>query len=379
MIYLRAGWGEKVAFLYGWQSLLVMDPGLTAALAVGLSQYLIVLWPAAIAADRWIAVGAIWVLALISMAGLTLSARVLRVLTALKVLALAAVVCVAFTIGDGRWAHFVPFAGARGGATPLPEALALGLVGVFFSFGGFWEASRLAAEMREPKRTLPIALAFGVSFVTIAYMVTTVAFIYLVPAREATSATQFARRAGEAMFGAGGPAALAAIVVLSVVSSMMALLMMAPRLYVAMGRDRLFPSTLASVHARSGAPARATALLAVLASGFVLIGTFEEIVAFFMCTALAFIALAAAALLIVRHRDADATVFRAPGYPLTTILFVLLVAGVVTLAAISRPRQAFAGFALVLLGLPAHGMLVSRGALARGRDGPEGPPYGCRC
>lgn len=105
MIYLRAGWGEKVAFLYGWQSLLVMDPGLTAALAVGLSQYLIVLWPAAIAADRWIAVGAIWVLALISMAGLTLSARVLRVLTALKVLALAAVVCVAFTIGDGRWSH----------------------------------------------------------------------------------------------------------------------------------------------------------------------------------------------------------------------------------------------------------------------------------
>lgn len=222
MIYLRAGWGEKVAFVYGWQSLLVMDPGLTAALAVGLSQYLIVLWPAAIAADRWIAVGAIWVLALISMAGLTLSARVLRVLTALKVLALAAVVCVAFTIGDGRWSHFVPFAGARGGATPLPEALALGLVGVFFSFGGFWEASRLAAEMREPKRTLPIALAFGVSFVTIAYMVTTVAFIYLVPAREATSATQFARRAGEAMFGSGGPAALAAIVVLSVVSSMMA-------------------------------------------------------------------------------------------------------------------------------------------------------------
>ena len=46
-IYLREAWGERVAFLYGWQSLLVMDPGVTAALTTGASQYLVVLWPAA--------------------------------------------------------------------------------------------------------------------------------------------------------------------------------------------------------------------------------------------------------------------------------------------------------------------------------------------
>src|SRR6476661_7705178 len=46
-IYLREGWGPRVAFLYGWQSLLIMDPGVTAALTTGMSQYLVVLWPAA--------------------------------------------------------------------------------------------------------------------------------------------------------------------------------------------------------------------------------------------------------------------------------------------------------------------------------------------
>ena len=40
-VYLREAWGERVAFLYSWQSLLIMDPGVTAALAVGASQYLV--------------------------------------------------------------------------------------------------------------------------------------------------------------------------------------------------------------------------------------------------------------------------------------------------------------------------------------------------
>ena len=87
-VYLRQAWGERIAFLYGWQCLLIMDPGIIAALAIGLSQYLVLLWPAALGSERWLALGAIWALALVNMAGLKLSARVLNALTALKVLAL---------------------------------------------------------------------------------------------------------------------------------------------------------------------------------------------------------------------------------------------------------------------------------------------------
>jgi APA family basic amino acid/polyamine antiporter len=342
----------------------VLDPGLTAARAAGLAQYLVVLWPEAIGEERWLAAGAIWSLSLVSMSGLTVSARVLDALTTLKVLALAGLVAAAFTVGDGSWAHFA--ARGRVGAPPIGEALALGLVGVFFSFGGFWEASRLAGEIRNPNRVLPRALALGVAVVTGAYVATSAAFVYLVPVEQATSATELARLAGTALFGARGPSVLAAIVVLSVVASMMALLMMAPRLYVAMGRDGLFPVTLASAHARNGAPVNASAVLCVLATAYVLAGTFQDLVAFFLCTALGFVALAAAALFVVRKRPAEG-VFRTPGYPVSVAVFVLLVAIVVAVVAISRPVQAFAGFALVLLGVPAHGVLVSRGVLAAPR------------
>ncbi len=82
--------------------------------------------------------------------------------------------------------------------------------------------------------------------------------------------------------------------------------------------------------------------LALLATVFVLIGTFEQIAAFFMCTTLGFVALAAAAVFVLRRRVHDPSAFRAPGYPVTPALFVVLVLAVVALVAINRPLQALA-------------------------------------
>ena len=320
------------------------------------------IWPATAGYQSWVAVSTIWLVALLNMAGLTFGARVFGLLTALKLCTLAGIVIVAFAAGAGSWSHFVPFfsfGNARAGAPPLGEAIALGLVGVFFSFGGFWETSRIAGEVRDPRRTLPRALVLGVMSVTAIYVMTTLAFVYLVPPTAATSASEFARRAGEALLGPAGPSVLATIVVVSVVPSAMAMTMVAPRLYEAMSSDGLFPAAVAIRHPATGAPVRATAALASLATIFVLLGTFEQIAAFFMCTTLGFVALAAAAVFVLRRRVHDTSAFRAPGYPVTPALFVVLVLAVVTLVAINRPLQALAGLALVLLGLPLSRVLMS--------------------
>ena len=365
-VYLREGWGRRVAFLYGWQSLLIMDPGLTAALAAGAAQYLVVIWPGAAGVERWLAVAVIWFVALLNMVGLRIGARVFGLLTILKLCTFFGVVILALTTGHGSWSHFVPFAGPRLGAPPLGAALAGGLVAVFFSFGGFWETSRIAAEMREPQRTLPRALVLGVLSVTAIYMLTTVAFMYLVPASATTSASEFARRAGEALLGARGPVVLATVVVLSVVPSAMAMVMVAPRLYEAMSYDGLFPAAIAVRHASTGAPLRATAVLAMLATVYALLGTFEQIAAFFMCTTLGFVGLAAAAVFVVRDTNqrnnsgrAGRSTFRAPGYPLTPALFVVLVLTIVAMVAVNRPVQAAAGLVLMLIGLPLSRVLTA--------------------
>jgi len=126
-----------------------------------------------------------------------------------------------------------------------------------------------------------------------------------------------------------------------------------------MADDGVFPRALGLVNPTTRTPVRATALTAVIASALVLLGSFQQIVAFFICTSLGLIALAAAALFVVRRRVAAST-FRTPGYPLTSGLFVLLVGAVVVLVAVNRPWQAGAGFALLLSGLPAHSLFTSR-------------------
>lgn len=372
-VFLREAWGDRAAFLFGWQALLVMDPGVIAALASGLSRYLVAAWPAAQGAEAWVAVGAVWLLAGIAMTGLRPSVGVLVGLTVLKVTAFAAVVLAAFAWGDGTWSNLTPFLGTRDGAPPLAGALAAGLVGVFFSFGGFWEASRVAGEVRDEARTIPLALVVGVTAVLVVYVATTLAFLYLVPFGEVTSATEFAERAGVAMFGPRGPVLLAVVVVLSVAASIVALFIMAPRVYMAMEEDGVLPETLVPGGTTATTPVRAMGFLALLASLFVLLGSFEQIVAFFMCTTLVFIGFAAAGLLVVRRRTPGRGGFRSPGHPWTPALFVLLLAAVVVLVALDQPLQAFSGFAIVLLGVPVHaGLVRSREEKAGSRSGSRG-------
>ena len=172
-----------------------------------------------------------------------------------------------------------------------------------------------------------------------------------------------ARSAGEALLGSNGPRAFAGTVAVSAAASAAAFLLMAPRLYLAMSRDGLFPAALATLHPVTQAPIRATIVLATLASVLVVSGSFSQIVTFFLCPTLVFVALAAAALFVVRRLNPDATGFRAPGYPATPALFVLLLLAVVAFIALAYPLPALAGCALVLIGLPLYRVLLSRGAM----------------
>jgi APA family basic amino acid/polyamine antiporter len=345
-----------------------MDPGVVAALAVGVSPYAVALWPSLAGLERVLAIGLVWLLALLGMAGLTPSTRVLNGLTLAKVLSLVAVAMAALTIGSGTWSHFSPFVARRPGAPPLGTALGLAVVSALYSFGGFWEASRMAGETRGAARNVPRALVLGVSAVTLLYLLTTLAFLYLVPIERASTSAEFARLAGDAAFGAAGRSVLSAVVILSAAASAGILILMAPRVDLAMARDGVLPATLARLSPRTRAPVRATSLLAAIATLLIASGTFPQILAFFMCPALGFVALSASALFVLRRREGKAAAFRAPGYPVVPIFFVGLLAAAVVLLAVARPVPALAGFGLVMAGLPVYRARSARGGLA-GRAG----------
>jgi APA family basic amino acid/polyamine antiporter len=358
-VYLREAYGPRLAFLYGWKSFLVMDPGLTAALAIGLASYAGYIVHLSPVGTKAVALAAVWSLALANMRGIKLGAALLRWLTVFKLGLLGVIILWAIGGRLGDWNNLLPIVAQREGSGPLVGALAGGMVAAFFSFGGWWDLSKLAGEVREPVKTLPRALAFGVATVTGVYLLTSLVFLYLVPVERVTSGETFAAQAGDVLFGRAGEQIFSAVVIVSVFGSLAAVIMSAPRVYYAMARDHLFVPAAAALHPRFGTPARAIALQAVMASLLVALGTFDQIIAYFVFVTVVFIALTVVAVFVLRR--GGRSTYSMPGYPLVPVVFLILVGALLVMMAAGNPKQSLYGVAVVALGLPVYQLLFRKG------------------
>lgn len=356
-VYLREAYGPRVAFLYGWKCLLIMDPGITAALATGLASYVAYLVPLTPTGTRMVAVGAIAAFACVHVAGVRLGVRLLTTIAALKILLVIGLTMGALASPLASWDHFVPFVARHPGAPPLLGALAGAFVSAFFSFGGWWEVTKIAGEVRDPETTVPRALWQGLAVVTLLYAIATCAFMAIVPIDRVAAGQAFVAQVGRALAGEGGGAAVAVIVIVCVLGSLGAMQMVAPRLYVAMADDRVLPAAIAAIHPRLGTPVRAIVLQAGLASVLVALGTFDTIVAYFVFVTVAFVALTVASVFVQRRRDPS---FHVPGHPWTALVFLGLVAALLALLAAGSPVQALLGLAVVAAALPVYRMLQAR-------------------
>ena len=365
-VYLREAYGRPVAFLYGWMAMLVMDPGLTAALAVGLASYVGYIFDVATVVPRTIAIITILAVAAVNVRGVKLGAGLVRLLTVLKLGLLGLIIVWSFGTQAGQWSNFKPLVAQRVGSEPLLVGLAGGVVVAFFSFGGWWDLSKLAGEVRDPQRTLPRALIYGVLLITMIYILTSAAFVYLVPLEKATNREIFVAQAGEILFGQAGGRVLSGIVIVAVLGSLAAVIMSAPRVYFAMAKDGLFIPAAAVLHPRFETPARAIMIQATLASALVLLGTFNTIITYFIFVVVAFIGLTVASLFAFRRRDdGNHPSYKTPAYPVTPIVFLLFTALVLLLIGGRNPREALLGVLVVISGLPVYYLLGRRDVTQR--------------
>jgi APA family basic amino acid/polyamine antiporter len=360
-VYLLENFGRRIAFLYGWMCLLVLDPGLTAALATGLAGYAGYVFHSSPVLNKALALAVIGALCVLNALSVRISAGVLRWTTWLKLGVLAVLIFWALVFRLGSWSNFLPFVQQRSGSLPLGPALGAGMVGAFFSFGGWWDVSKIGGEMRDPGRTLPRAMLLGVLLVTAAYILVSAVFLYLVPLTQVTSNDAFVAQAGAVLFGPLGGKVFAGIVVLCVFSSLAALIMAAPRVYFAMAQDGLFLHSVARVHPRYGTPALAILIQGSIASVLVILGNFQQIIAYFIFVAVLFLGLTGVGLLISRSRGRGQTpTYRTPLYPFPPIAYLLLILTLLVLLALHSPREAFLGTVVVLIGVPVYSVLHLR-------------------
>ncbi|MBT5874094.1 MAG: amino acid permease [Candidatus Latescibacteria bacterium] len=360
-VYLRETYGPQIAFLYGWKSMLVLDPGITAALGMGMAAYADSLFDLGDLGMKITAITVILSLAVVNMVGVRFGAWLVQWVTVFKIGVLAFIALWGFGFGLGDWSNFSPFVTQRPGSAPLfPDALAGGLVGAFFAFAGWWDVSKLAGEVRDPARTLPRALILAVVVVTLTYIVTSAAFMYLVPMQEITSDRTFAAQVGRILFGRSGEVIFSAIVIISVLGSITGMLMAMPRVYFAMARDGVFLSFAGKIHPSFGTPARAIAIQAGLAALYVMLGSFETVVAYIIFIAVVFIALTVIGVPVLRKRYGDTPAYKTPLYPATPIVFLILVTVLLLLLGGSNPLQAGLGVAVVLAGIPFYHLVFKQ-------------------
>ncbi len=355
-VYLQEAFGSRVAFLYGWMCLLVMDPGLSASLATGTASYAAYIFHWTPAVIKLAAIAALWSLCLLNIVSIRLGASFMRWITWLKLGVLGLLIVWALAFRLGSWSNFVPFVAQRPGSMPLMAGLAVALVGAFYSFGGWWEVSKIAGEVRDPGRTLQRALILGVIVVTVVYVLISGVFLYVLPLERVTSNETFVAQAGSVLFGPAGGVVFAAIVVVCVLGSLAGFTISAPRVYYAMAKDGLFLEAVGRVHPRYGTPAAAIAIQGAIATLLVWVSSFQQIIAYFIFVAVAFLGMTVAGLFRLRGRGGDAAAVLTPGYPFTPLAFLTLVALLLVTVAAHSPRESALGIVVVLAGIPAYAL-----------------------
>jgi APA family basic amino acid/polyamine antiporter len=364
-VFLREAFGARSAFVYGWMALLVMDPGLTAALGIALAKYLLVTVGGSPRLVTPVALATVVAFGLVTLLGIKTSARLMGWTAAAKLAIVALLVGVgalhaSSTTGDA-------FAWSTSGSLG-PEALAPSIIAAFFAFGGWWEVGRMSEEVESPRRTMPRALLGGVALVTAMYAFVTIAFVLAKPVVAGTDEAVVAL-VGAAFFGDGAGRLLATMVVIAVAGSLAAVLLGAPRVYVAMARDGLFPQRLAQFDEHRGTTRGGTLIQVILACVLIMLGTFEEILGYFIPAAIFFLGLSAAAILVLPRPPADDAVFRAPLHPLPIIVFLLAIVGMLVLFVVGQTKQTLLGAAVVALGVPVSYLVLPRRPAAASTHG----------
>ena len=353
-VYLREGYGSRIAFLYGWMSAAVLDPGLAAALAVGAAPYVLSLTGGSARQAFWIPVIILVCLAVLNSVGTRLSRSMMASANLLKIGVLLCLVGWACFSGHASIANLLPLTERRPGSEPIFGAIAGATVSAFFSFGGWWEAGKIAGEVRNPRRNLPLAFTGGVLLVTAVYLLLSFAFLSVVPLQRIASNTAFVAQFGEALFGSIGGKILSGCVLLSVLGGLMALTMAAPRVYYAMAKDGAFFSACGRLHPRFGTPANAVLLQTGLALLVLCFGAFDRILSFIIFSAVCFLALSAASLFRLPER------VRAWWFPVAPVVFLLGCVVINLMILMHDPVPAVLGLAIVLCGDPIRRFFFSQ-------------------
>ena len=381
-VYLREAFSPLFGFLYGWTLFLVIQTGTIAAVAVAFGKFLGFFFPwiseqnfllnlgnvtilghpvaLTLSTQQGLAIAVLLGLGVVNIFGLRTGAWIQNIFTVLKVGALvglvvaglwwetshkqAAVVHSSFW-GDVHW------------STATLTILAVALVGPLFSSDAWNNVTFTGAEVKNAKRILPLALLIGTAVVCTIYFFTNVIYVRALPfaAIQHAPADRVGTAVMEAMVGSKGAGLMAVAVVISTFGCMNGMSLAGARVYYAMAKDRLFFSKVGKVNPKYHTPAVSLMVQAVWASLLTLSGTYNQLLDYVIFAVLLFYILTILGLFRLRRTRPDAPrPYRAWGYPVVPVLYIVLALFIEWALLMHRPVRSLAGLGIVAIGVPIY-------------------------
>ncbi len=360
-VYLARAWHPVVGYLYGVALLFIINGGSIAAVAILFASYLdasfVPLGPAGV---RAAAAAALLILTAINAVGIRAGKHVNNALMAVKVLGIFGLVAFAFLRTGSSASRY----DASVLASPSPSwagLLLTALVPIMFAYGGWQNCGSVAGEIRDPARNLPRAYVLGVIVVVLLYVGLNLAYLRVLTPAQVAASPALAADAARAVAGEAGARFVGGLIVVSALGFLSVIILTGPRLYYAMARDGLFLRRAGTLHPRWRTPVFMLWLQAAVSIVLLATNTYDQLLSFVVFADWLFFGLTVGSIFILRRRQARVPGLVAmPGYPLTTLIFVAVAAGIVLNSFLAYTVQSLIGSAILLLAAASYPFAAAR-------------------
>ncbi len=419
-VYLREAFSPLWGFLYGWALLLVIQSGTIAAVAVGFARYLGVLVPW-ISPTNWLLrpidvsdkyaislstqqlVGILMVVFLtwLNTRGIRIGKLIQNVFTSAKTLSLVALIVLGILVGrnaeaiaanfSNMWTPVdpatirpemlggLPTLTAAAGALGLLVALCVAQVGSLFSSDAWNNITFTAGEVKDPRRNIPLSLAYGTLLVTALYCLANVAYLCTLTLDQIRTAPddRVATAALSVIFGPAGAAIMAVAIVISTFGCNNGLILAGARVYYAMAKDGLFFRKTGVLNERH-VPSFGLVIQCIVTCLIVLPRTrilderggpvvdaisgeptygnlYGQLLDWVVFAVLIFYVLTIAGLFVLRKKRPDAErPYRAFGYPVVPALYMVAASTIAFVLLLYKTKTSLPGLVIVLAGVPVY-------------------------
>lgn len=349
-VYFDRMYGPFSAYIYGWAVFAVIQTGSIASIAYVFAEYFTqfvqlqdVTGPAAAftihlpfigdirplaeSGVKMVAALLIIILTTINYLGVKFGGMVQNIFTVSKVVAILALVAMAFILPEvGNGANLFTSSSsavATGGALALALAVAAALQGAFWAYDGWNNVTYIAGEVKNPQRNLPRALMFGMAIILVVYLLVNIAYIYVLPIDQMAQSKLVAADVAEKFFSGGGRW-IAAAVMISTFGTTNGTILASARVYFSMARRNVFPRFLGSAHKRYHTPASSLVVQCVWSVLLLFSGTFDTLTDTLIFISWIFYAAGAYGIFVLRRREPETPrPYKVPGYPVIPVIFIV--------------------------------------------------------